>query len=222
MNQVPNDDAAASTDNEHRCQNAAIHSHLNTRHFAALNALHSMKNKNGYTLLLIVFVSVLCLWKYSSTLPSLLPQSSSQVARSDVYGEDNNRTVSAPSNQTVISSRSHSNITLEKPWKTINDTKLGIHLFRPRVENIRLIGERHSGTTFLTRYLKQCFPDHSIEDFFVVKKHWMQPSPDYIVQAGKRYGEQGLYPTLLDDLDAKTWWEIANHPNPKSILIRLL
>jgi hypothetical protein len=46
----------------------------------------------------------------------------------------------------------------------------------------------------------------------------MQPSPDYIIEAARKYREEGLDPTILsNEYDAKTWWQIANAPDPKSV-----
>jgi hypothetical protein len=61
------------------------------------------------------------------------------------------------------------------------------------VKRIVLLGERHSGTTFVTKYLQDCFDGNSrtdvksdvntvvVSDRFVNTKHWFQPSPEYIV-----------------------------------------
>ena len=89
---------------------------------------------------------------------------------------------------------------------------LGFHVYNHgNIDKISIVGERHSGTTFLTRYLKACFPSHSVNDHFVVGKHWFQPDPQYVVKATKRYGKDGLSPTaIMDDDFAKSWWEIGN------------
>jgi hypothetical protein len=96
------------------------------------------------------------------------------------------------------------------------DSILGVHLHHENIRNIRLVGERHSGTSFLTRYLKECFPSQSVGDFFLNHKHWFQPTPEYVVQSSKRYGKFGLSPTLLNNLDAKTWWQVGNSEEPKN------
>lgn len=109
------------------------------------------------------------------------------------------------------------NVTIEKPWSSIYESSVGIHLFTDKITSIRLVGERHGGTTFLTAYLKECFPNRSIEDSFVSGKHWMQASPKYIVKAAGKYGEAGLRPSQLrNNLNGKTWWQIANAAKPES------
>ena len=73
-----------------------------------------------------------------------------------------------------------------------------------KIQRIVVLGERHSGTTFVTKYLQECFGnarnEESLEnnqqsttnfnkrieridvtDRFVNTKHWFQPSPEYVV-----------------------------------------
>jgi hypothetical protein len=70
---------------------------------------------------------------------------------------------------------------------------------RRRIQRIVVLGERHSGTTFVTKYLQSCFngstqgdnvhDNHTenrgdiitVTDRFVNTKHWFQPSPEYVV-----------------------------------------
>eukprot|EP00980_Cylindrotheca_fusiformis_P004497 scaffold961_cov122-Cylindrotheca_fusiformis.AAC.5 len=98
----------------------------------------------------------------------------------------------------------------------VNGSHLGIRLFGRKIDNIRIVGERHSGTTFLTRYLKSCFPTRTVSDVLVNGKHWFQPSPQYVKAMARKHGEPGLAPTLLHDIDAPTWWNIAQSQDPKS------
>ena len=65
-----------------------------------------------------------------------------------------------------------------------NSSDEALHPFpNSRIDNVRILGERHSGTTYLTRYLQTCFSDHQVMDLLVRTKHWFQPSPDEIVKA---------------------------------------
>jgi hypothetical protein len=77
---------------------------------------------------------------------------------------------------------------------------------RTRINRIVVLGERHSGTTFVTKYLQDCFVARrfhgssqddnddggdddaekrggiiTVSDRFVNTKHWFQPSPEYVV-----------------------------------------
>lgn len=185
-------------------------------------------NSGGRSLVLIVVFSIFCIFTYSSNLQHYLISSPSKRLFQNTSTAGRNKTLevnntdSARNYKTLnlysFEKTSSNNISLETPWTTINESSLGLHLFSDNIENIRLIGERHSGTTFLVRHLKRCFPGRSVGDFFVAKKHWMQASPEKIISAAKKYGERGLAPTVLEnDYDAKTWWQIANAPNPKSV-----
>ena len=108
---------------------------------------------------------------------------------------------------------------IEPRWSTMNTTKPGIHIFSNRIDVIRIIGERHSGTTFFERHLQNCFSqstDIGVVSYFVRKKHWFQPTPDEIMDTCHRYGPNGLNSTKFDDSNynlnpfSKSWWEIAN------------
>ena len=93
-------------------------------------------------------------------------------------------------------------------WKKMlrNETsssRIGIHVLRPGtpVTNIIVLGERHSGTTFFTKYISNCFPNTKVRDTFVNNKHWIQYDPDYLLRA------------VSDDLPSipSLWRDIANH-----------
>lgn len=73
-------------------------------------------------------------------------------------------------------------------WKKMmrNETsRLGIHVLRQGspINNIIVLGERHSGTTFFTKYVSDCFPSTKVGDIFVNKKHWIQYDPDHLKSA---------------------------------------
>jgi len=63
-------------------------------------------------------------------------------------------------------------------------SRIGIHVLRPErpATKIIVVGERHSGTTFFTKYLSDCFPSVAVTDTFVNNKHWFQPDPDYLTK----------------------------------------
>lgn len=89
---------------------------------------------------------------------------------------------------------------------------------RNPIDTIRLLGERHSGTTYLTKYLEKCFPQHNVIDYLVRKKHWFQPSPEEILRAtqtvdAERLAEATNFERFVPDY--KSWWEIARHSVPK-------
>jgi hypothetical protein len=86
---------------------------------------------------------------------------------------------------------------------------VGFHRFYPsKIKQIVIIGERHSGTTFLTKYLKSCFINSlEVKDVFVNGKHWIQPTPEYVTKLLQKYG--GKKNRLIKD-DLTTWWDIHN------------
>ena len=95
-------------------------------------------------------------------------------------------------------------------------SKLGFRIYHDRIDGIRILGERHSGTSFLTRYLQQCFPHNFVDEYLVNGKHWFQPSPEYVVDTATRYGESALAATgLNDNFYDQTWWQIAQSDDPK-------
>lgn len=101
--------------------------------------------------------------------------------------------------------------------KSRNVSRLGFRIYHAKIDSIRILGERHSGTSFLTRYLQGCFPNISVDDHFVNGKHWFQPSPEYVVETSDRFGESGLFATAMNDyLHDKTWWQIAQSDDPTS------
>ena len=72
-------------------------------------------------------------------------------------------------------------------WRSLpkNETRLGIHVLRPEtpIRSVIVLGERHSGTTFFTKYLQDCFPKVNVGDTFVNNKHWMQHDPEYLLRS---------------------------------------
>ena len=72
-------------------------------------------------------------------------------------------------------------------WKrilrNISSSRIGIHVLRPEksATNIIVLGERHSGTTFFTKYLSDCFPNANVQDTFINNKHWAQHDPAYLL-----------------------------------------
>ena len=72
-------------------------------------------------------------------------------------------------------------------WKQMlknktSSSRIGIHILRPTepATNIIVLGERHSGTTFFTNYLSNCFPEVNVRDTFINNKHWIQHDPEYV------------------------------------------
>jgi hypothetical protein len=84
------------------------------------------------------------------------------------------------------------------------DSLVGFHIFRPNtpIDRIHLIGERHSGTSFFTKLLKECFPSLYVSDVFVNGKHWMQPSPDRVEFVNERIRTM----EVAHELDLQSWW----------------
>lgn len=93
-----------------------------------------------------------------------------------------------------------------------------IQIFHPQIENIRLLAERHSGSTYLTRYLQACFPKHPVKDFLVRGKHWFQPTPETIVEATQTLEREALAAVTTSnkfDSNQRTWRGIAAEPEPR-------
>ena len=73
----------------------------------------------------------------------------------------------------------------------------------PSIQRIFLIGERHSGTKYLTKLLKRCFPALHATDSFVRYKHWFQPSPAHVVNATNNY--EAYVTPRAQDTTQKRW-----------------
>ncbi|KAG7366549.1 hypothetical protein IV203_029219 [Nitzschia inconspicua] len=87
-----------------------------------------------------------------------------------------------------------------------NQSVLGVRVFSPRIaiDRIHLIGERHSGTTYFTKLLKECFPNIQVSDVFVNGKHWMQPSPEDVRRVVTMIGSKDV----AQELDLLSWWNL--------------
>ena len=90
-------------------------------------------------------------------------------------------------NNSTVSSAALSLEISTSAWKEFlknktSPSRIGIHMLRPMesVKRIIVLGERHSGTTFFTKYLSNCFPNVNVRDTFINNKHWMQHGPDYV------------------------------------------
>jgi hypothetical protein len=117
-----------------------------------------------------------------------------------------------PATKTETESASEVDAFQEKIWSGLNESKHGIHVFRPnqKAQSLILIGERHSGTTFLTAYFKDCFPGITVDDTFVNGKHWWQPTPKYVVEAASKFDQEELLVRRRDDF-ASHWHKIATN-----------
>lgn len=85
---------------------------------------------------------------------------------------------------------------------------------------IRLIGERHSGTNWITILLETCFPTINVNTALVTQKHWFQFSPQHVVEMVNEYSNAtaGLKPSRVKNLAAQFTYEtIAKQKSPKSI-----
>ena len=127
---------------------------------------------------------------------------------------------------------------------TTNTTVFHIQKFlnNRRITKIRILGERHSGTTFFEEYLKRCFPTIDVQGYLLARKHWFQPTPKFVKQVASKYGPEGLAPTFLDEnlalnmpqlakqaiadkrgiggtqpLPSVTWWDISQRLHPETV-----
>jgi hypothetical protein len=86
---------------------------------------------------------------------------------------------------------------------------------------IRLIGERHSGTTWITAALLRCFPSVNVHNVVVNQKHWMQHSPEHIVGMFQNHSSSNELATFGAQHGTQfTWQDIASAENPKEIFNR--
>jgi hypothetical protein len=130
----------------------------------------------------------------------------------------NETTSSTKDTEEVIST---SNILQEKfLGNKSSSSRVGFHIFRrPEVTNsIIILGERHSGTTFFTKYLQDCFPNVTVKDTLINNKHWLQPDPEYLLNVVKTESEAD------DEMELSSWRDIVkneiSHKNQKSNYLR--
>ena len=91
---------------------------------------------------LIVFVSIYCIFTYSANLQKFLVSSFSS---NDLFQRI---PISEVQNHSWYSTKMDVeelllNVTIEKPWSSIYESSVGIHLFTDKITSIRLVGERH-------------------------------------------------------------------------------
>jgi hypothetical protein len=157
----------------------------------------------------IVVVMMVALYNYSSLLGTVLSSSSENSSQMMLTKE-------LATWKTTKSTISHD---LELPqqrtseWKRFlyhqkngTDSLVGLHLFRHNtpIDRIHLIGERHSGTSFFTKTLKECFPSLEVSDVFVNGKHWLQPSPQRVTFVVERIRTMNA----ARELDLQSWWNV--------------
>lgn len=95
-------------------------------------------------------------------------------------GQESSTTARRSSASEESSSRVWKRIVSET--NTTSASRIGIHVLRPgnTVTKLIVLGERHSGTTFFTKHLKDCFPTVAVTDTFINYKHWFQHTPEYL------------------------------------------
>lgn len=86
---------------------------------------------------------------------------------------------------------------------------------KPRIKRIVLLGERHSGTSYTTRKLAECFPDLEVTDLLVRFKHWFQPPPEYVVNVTKTLFRKDSYSDAKSDLP-EHWPTLASLKEPEN------
>lgn len=88
-----------------------------------------------------------------------------------------------------------------------NQSLVGVHVFRPHtpIDRIHLIGERHSGTTYFTQFLQQCFPNLVVSDVLVNGKHWRQPTPTEVEDAVRKMGGSHDW---AREMELLSWWDL--------------
>ena len=174
------------------------------------------KSTTRFVLLAIVVLNILLLLQYAADLPvgwkNLQNEKYNNIAAVEAKPSWIETVDATPTNQPTTQKQQPSMD--PKHWGS------GLHIFHDKIDNIRLLGERHSGTTYLTRYLQACFPHNLVNDFLVRKKHWFQPSPQEIVAA-----VQSVDPDVLEEATEfhrfekghRSWRNISEELNPKGI-----
>jgi len=94
--------------------------------------------------------------------------------------------------------------------KSSSSSRIGFHIFRPEVNNIIILGERHSGTTFITKYIHDCFPNVTVKDTFINYKHWFQPDPDYVLRVVLA-GFESFIGIADDETELSSWRDIVKN-----------
>ena len=86
-----------------------------------------------------------------------------------------------------------------------------------KLDALRLIGERHSGTTFLTNTLAECFPTINIQNVLLSHKHWFQPTPSYIHRMVQKFGKDGMEGSRSKFGLKYPWYDIDGLESPREV-----
>jgi hypothetical protein len=161
-----------------------------------------------------VLVILVALYNYSSLLGTISSSSDNSVivvSTKELAASTATKTTILLDSELSRERRSEWNHSLYHPNGT--DSLVGLHLFRPNtpVDRIHLIGERHSGTTFFTKLLKECFPSLDVSDVFVNGKHWVQPSPFHVEHVNERIRTMDV----ARELDLQSWWNLKQKEDRK-------
>jgi hypothetical protein len=149
-----------------------------------------------------------------SILPSSLKvtttKTTSKTTTTDYYYSQNTkiRNETTSSTKDIKEVISTSNILQEKFLSNkSSSSRVGFHIFRrPEVTNsIIILGERHSGTTFFTKYLQDCFPNVTVKDTLINNKHWLQPDPEYLLNVVNSESEAD------DQTEISSWRDIVKN-----------
>ena len=120
----------------------------------------------------------------------------------------NNATISTTGTQTSPKKTTPSTWKEILKNKTSSSSRIGIHVFRPEknpTTNIIVLGERHSGTTFFTKHLSDCFPNATVRDTFVNNKHWIQHDPEHVFDV--------VYDESSSTSETPSFWKNIVHRN---------
>jgi hypothetical protein len=167
-----------------------------------------------FVLIAITSVSLVFLFLESKSLPPFVPSISNEPILNPLtapprstseVGRSINRTASAL--RTTTSNQRYS-------VDARNHSRSSIQTYGNSIKRLRLLGERHSGTTFFTKLLRKCFPELEVQDGLLNGKHWWQPSPEYVVEAFQGKNVTSMQSIGVQHLDR--WIKVAYSPNPKS------
>jgi hypothetical protein len=176
-------------------------------------------SRHRFVLIAITIASLVFLFLESKSLSPLMPSFSSEPIFNEATAAGGSST-SRSINKTASALRT-SNSTQRYSIDARNNSGSDIQTYSNSINKLRILGERHSGTTFFTYLLGKCFPDIEVEDRLLNGKHWLQPSPDYVVEAFQNYskdqGKSGNFMQSIGMTGRDSWTIAANSPNPKSV-----
>ena len=178
-------------------------------------------SRYSFVLIAITIVSLIFLFFESKILTPFVPSLSDAPILNSVTASPRSTSEGGRSINKTASALRTTTSTRRYPEDARNHNGSSIQTYGNSIKRLRVLGERHSGTSFFTKLLSKCFPDIEVEDGLLNGKHWRQPSPDYVVEAFQKYAkdqeESFTSRQRIGTLGLDSWKKVANSPNPKSV-----